>query len=89
MSELLLGCAGMLITLLAFFIGFFTGRAVSEQPLMPERTEGRVFCPGEDSKLHPCCRAEIDREKQLRYEAEQKALADCMNYSIDVAYASK
>ena len=76
MNELLLGCAGMLLTLLAFFIGFFIGK----------RTEGRFFCPGEDSKNRPCCPAEIDREKQLRFEAEQKALADCMNYSIDVAY---
>ena len=67
MSELLMGCAGMLITLLAFFIGFFIGRAVREQPLMPVEPE-------------------VDREKQLRFEAEQKALADCMNYSIDVAY---
>ena len=70
MNEMLLGCAGMLITLLAFFIGFFLGRAVREQPLMPVEPE-------------------VDREKQLRIEAEQKALADCMNYSIDVAYASK
>ena len=70
MNELLLGCAGMLITLLAFFIGFFTGRGCREQPLMPVEPE-------------------VDREKQLRFEAEQKALADCMNYSIDVAYASK
>ena len=70
MNEMLLGCAGMLITLLAFFIGFFIGRAVREQPLMPVEPE-------------------VDREKQLRIEAEQKALADCMNYSIDVAYASK
>ena len=67
MNEMLLGCAGMLITLLAFFIGFFLGRAVREQPLMPVEPE-------------------VDREKQLRIEAEQKALADCMNYSIDVAY---
>ena len=70
MNEILLGCAGMLITLLAFFIGFFTGRGCREQPLMPVEPE-------------------VDREKQLRFEAEQKALADCMNYSIDVAYASK
>ena len=70
MNEILLGCAGMLITLLAFFIGFFTGRDCREQPLMPVEPE-------------------VDREKQLRFEAEQKALADCMNYSIDVAYASK
>ena len=67
MNEMLLGCAGMLITLLAFFIGFFLGRGCREQPLMPVEPE-------------------VDREKQLRIEAEQKALADCMNYSIDVAY---
>ena len=67
MNELLLGCAGMLITLLAFFIGFFLGRGCREQPLMPVEPE-------------------VDREKQLRFEAEQKALAACMNYSIDVAY---
>ena len=70
MNEILLGCAGMLITLLAFFIGFFLGSGCREQPLMPVEPE-------------------VDREKQLRFEAEQKALADCMNYSIDVAYASK
>ena len=67
MNEILLGCAGMLLTLLAFFIGFFLGRGCHEQPLMPVEPE-------------------VDREKQLRFEAEQKALADCMNYSIDVAY---
>ena len=70
MNEILLGCAGMLMTLLAFFIGFFLGRGCREQPLMPVEPE-------------------VDQEKQLRFEAEQKALADCMNYSIDVAYASK
>ena len=74
MLDMLVGCAGMLITLFAYFLG---------------RTEGRFFCLGEDSKNRPCCPAsepEVDREKQLRFEAEQKALADCMNYSIDVAY---
>ena len=70
MAELLLGCAGMLVTLLAFFIGFFMGRAMQEQPA-------------------PSPEPEVDREKQLRFEAEQKALADCMNYSIDVAYGGK
>jgi hypothetical protein len=67
MAELLLGCAGMLVTLLAFLIGFFTGRAVREQPMLPVEPQ-------------------VDEEKKLRFEAEQKALADCMNYSIDVAY---
>ena len=27
-----------------------------------------------------------DTGKQREFEAEQKALADCLNYSIDVAY---
>ena len=30
--------------------------------------------------------AKPDRIKQLEYEADQKALAECLNYSIDVAY---
>ena len=57
----------MLITLLAFFIGFFTGRGCREQPMLPVEPQ-------------------VDEEKKLRFEAEQKALADCMNYSVDVAY---
>ena len=67
MDAYLIGCAGMLITLLAFFIGFFVGRGCRETPLMPVEPQ-------------------VDEEKKLRFEAEQKALADCMNYSIDVAY---
>ena len=70
MAELLFGCAGMLLTLLAFFIGFFTGRALREQPVPPAEPQ-------------------VDEEKKLRFEAEQKALADCMNYCIDVAYGGK
>ena len=58
MAELFLGCAGMLVTLLAFFIGFFTGRAVREEPMLPAEPQ-------------------VDEEKKLRFEAEQKALADC------------
>ena len=67
MTEMLFGCAGMLLTLLAFLIGFFTGRGCREQPMLPVEPQ-------------------VDEEKKLRFEAEQKALADCMNYSIDVAY---
>ena len=70
MAELLFGCAGMLLTLLAFFIGFFTGRALRGQPVMPAEPQ-------------------VDEEKKLRFEAEQKALADCMNTGIDVAYGGK
>ena len=67
MDAYLIGCAGMLITLLAFFIGFFVGRGCRETPLLPVEPQ-------------------VDEEKKLRFEAEQKALADCMNYSVDVAY---
>ena len=77
MDAYLIGCAGMLITLLAYFLG---------------RAEGRFFCLGEDSKNRPCCPAaepQVDREKQLKYVADQQALADCMNYSIDIAYGGK
>ena len=67
MDAYLIGCVGMLITLLAFFIGFFVGRGCREQVMLPVEPQ-------------------VDEEKKLRFEAEQKALADCMNYSIDVAY---
>ena len=70
MDAYLIGCAGMLITLLAFMIGFFTGRGCREQPMLPVEPQ-------------------VDEEKKLRFEAEQTALADCMNYSIDVAYGEK
>ena len=70
MDAYLIGCAGMLITLLAFMIGFFVGRGCREQPMLPVEPQ-------------------VDEEKKLRFEAEQTALADCMNYSIDVAYGEK
>ena len=67
MTEILFGCAGMLITLLAFFIGFFTGRGCREQPMLPVEPQ-------------------VDEEKKLRFEADQKALADCLNYNTGIAY---
>ena len=76
MTDMLFGCAGMLLTLLAFFIGFFTGRGCREKK-RAERSGDRPLLPVEP---------QVDEEKKLRFEAEQKALADCMNYSIDVAY---
>ena len=33
--------------------------------------------------------AKPDEIKRLKYEADQQALADCLNYSIDVAYGGK
>ncbi len=39
-----------------------------------------------EKPLLPVVPAVPDRIKQLEYEADQKALAECLNYSIDVAY---
>ena len=36
--------------------------------------------------LQPVEPAKPDELKRLKYEADQQALADCLNYSIDVAY---
>ena len=60
--------SGSLLILLAFSVGFFLGRDVHEQVLLP---------------VEP---AQPDEQKRLKYEADQQALADCLNYSIDVAY---
>ena len=38
--------------------------------------------------LLPVEPAQPDEQKRLKYEADQQALADCLNYSIDVAYGS-
>ena len=68
MNEMLVGISAVLVVLLTFASGFFTGRGFREKPLLP---------------IEP---AKPDRIKQLEYEADQKALAECLNYSIDVAY---
>ena len=39
-----------------------------------------------EKPLLPVEPAAPDKIKQLEYEADQKALAECLNYSIDVAY---
>ena len=39
-----------------------------------------------EKPLLPVEPAVPDRIKQLEYEADQKALAECLYYSIDVAY---
>ena len=44
---------------------------------------GRGF---REKPLLPVEPAVPDRIKQLEYEADQRALADCLNYSIDIAY---
>ena len=44
---------------------------------------GRVRNEGSNLPMEP---AQPDELKRLKYEADQQALADCLNYSIDVAY---
>ena len=39
-----------------------------------------------EKPLLPVEPAKPDRIKQMEYEADQQALLDCLNYSIDVAY---
>ena len=41
-----------------------------------------------EEKISPTVPAQPDEMKRLKYEADQQALADCLNYSIDVAYGS-
>ena len=39
-----------------------------------------------EQDLTPVEPAKPDELKRLKYEADQQALVDCLNYSIDVAY---
>ena len=39
-----------------------------------------------EKALLPVEPTQPDEQKRLKYEADQQALADCLNYSIDVAY---
>ena len=66
--DMIAAMSGALLILLAFAVGFFVGRGVREEKLLP---------------VEP---AKPDELKRLKYEADQQALADCLNYSIDVAY---
>ena len=66
--DMIAAMSGALLILLAFAVGFFVGRGVHEDKLLP---------------VEP---AKPDELKRLKYEADQQALADCLNYSIDVAY---
>ena len=69
--ELITAMSGVLLILLAFAVGFFVGRELNEEMLLP---------------VEP---AKPDELQKLKYEADQQALADCLNYSIDVAYGGK
>ena len=69
--DMIAAMSGALLILLAFAVGFFVGRGVHEDKLLP---------------VEP---AKPDELKRLKYEADQQALADCLNYSIDVAYGGK
>ena len=69
--DMIAAMSGALLILLAFAVGFFVGRGVHEEKLLP---------------VEP---AKPDELKRLKYEADQQALADCLNYSIDVAYGKE
>ena len=69
--ELITAMSGVLLILLAFAVGFFVGRELNEEKLLP---------------VEP---AKPDELQKLKYEADRQALADCLNYSIDVAYGGK
>ena len=69
--DMIAAMSGAMLILLAFAVGFFVGRGVHEEKLLP---------------VEP---AKPDELKRLKYEADQQALADCLNYSIEVAYGNK
>ena len=69
--DMIAAMSGAMLILLAFAVGFFVGRGVHEEKLLP---------------VEP---AKPDELQKLKYEADQQALADCLNYSIDVAYGEK
>ena len=69
--ELIAAMSGALLILLAFAVGFFVGRGVHEEKLLP---------------VEP---AKPDELQKLKYEADQQALADWLNYSIEIAYGNK
>ena len=66
--DMIAAMSGALLILLAFAVGFFVGRDVREEKLLP---------------VEPAKPDELQKQK---YEADQQAQADCLNYSIDVAY---
>ena len=66
--DMIAAMSGALLILLAFAVGFFVGRGVHEEKLLP---------------VEPAKPDELQKQK---YEADQQALADCLNYNIDVAY---
>ncbi len=69
--DMIAAMSGALLILLAFAVGFFVGRGVHEEKLLP---------------VEP---AKPDELQKLKYEADQQALVDCLNYSIDIAYGGK
>ena len=71
--SILVTAATVLTVVAAFFLGFFVG--------LNERTPKGPLLSVE--AVQP------DALQQRRFEEEQKAFSDCMNYSIDVAYGGK
>ncbi len=90
--ELLFSCVCTVTVLIAYTLGFFAGRGRRERGSGADsRDSSSVF--GKTVRTFPPSvpfePAKPDKAKQLEYEAEQKAWADCLNYSADVAYGEK
>ena len=90
--ELLFSCVATVTMLVAFTTGFFAGRGRRERGSGADSRDSfsvfgkTVRTVPQSAPFEP---AKPDKVKQLEYEAEQKAWADCLNYSIDVAYGGK
>ena len=90
--EVLVSTVCTLTVVFAFTLGFFAGRGRRERGSGADsRDSSSVF--GKTVRTVPQSApfepAKPDKAKQLEYEAEQKAWADCLNYSADVAYGGK
>ena len=90
--ELLFSCVCTVTVLIAYTLGFFAGRGRRERGGGADsRDSSSAF--GKTVRTFPQSvpfePAKPDKVKQLEYEAEQKAWADSLNYSADVAYGGK
>lgn len=68
--EILLGGMAAFLVCAAFALGFLCGMKCTEKPAALPMAEA----------------AEPDEEKKRQYEEDLKAFAQCMNYSLDMAY---
>ena len=81
-----------LSVVLAAAIGFYCGLRASELCLSARRAEGKHFIPDGAETRHRGVSAPSEtgdgetEDLLLRISEEQKAFADCMNYSAETAY---